>query len=304
MFKNNPFKDAENYRAVVISEEEQQIRSFYKELKDEVSKEVKRLDAKTDETDRIYLMRLNAELSSRINQIGEQTKSVVSNGVVSITERVLHNNRVFLNNMGFADYRSNPQLVTTMADFVISGRLYGNKWSLSSSIWGSSLKTQQDVNKIISRGIIEGKSTYDIAKQLEKYVNPDVVHPVMNGVNGEVDYNAQRLARTMTQHAYQEAFVELTKDNPFIEAYQWITSGMSNVCALCIEREEADDYGLGPGIYPKDALPLDHPNGNCTFDIVTDWDEDSARQAVMEWNFGELDDEELAEALDEFADTF
>lgn len=304
MFKDNPFKDAENYRAVVISRQERSIRKFYQDLTKEINREIKSLDAESDETNRLYLTQLKLELNARINQITNQTSSVIRDGVESITERVLENNQVFLNNLGFAEYKYNPKLVVSMADYVVSGKLYGDKWSLSSSIWGNSLKTQRDINKIVSRGIIEGKSTYEIAKQLEKYVNPDIAHPVMYGTNGQIDYNAQRLARTMTQHAYQEAFVEATKDNPFIEAYQWITSGMSNVCALCIEREEADDYGLGAGIYPKDSLPLDHPNGNCTFDIVTTWDEDSAREAVFEWNFGELEDEELSEALDDFADTF
>lgn len=304
MFKDNPFKDAEDYRGIVISQEEKQIKEFYESLTKELNKQIKQLDAENDETNRLYLTQLKKELNTKISQISMQTATVIRGGVESITERVLENNQVFLNNLGFAEYRYNPQLVVNMADYVVSGKLYGDKWSLSSSIWGNSLKTQQDINSIVARGIIEGKSTYEIAKQLERYVNPEVLHPVRYGVNGQIDYNAQRLARTMTQHAYQEAFVESTKDNPFIEAYQWITSGMSNVCALCIEREEADEYGLGAGIYPKDALPLDHPNGNCTFDIVTTWDEDSAREAVFEWNFGELDDEELEEALDDFADTF
>ena len=300
----NPFVDAENYRAVVVSQQEKTIRKFYEDLLKDIQKQIKSLDAKSDETNRVYLNSLKNEINSKVRQINLQTGSIITNGVSSVTERVLQNNQVFLNNLGFAEYTYNPQLVVSMSDFVVSGKLYGNKWSLSSSIWGNNLRTQRDINQIVARGIVQNKSTYEIAKQLEKYVNPDVKLPVQSGVMGEVDYNAQRLARTMVQHAYQEAFVEATKDNPFVEAYQWITSGMSNVCALCIEREEADEYGLGPGIYPKDALPLDHPNGNCTFDIVTSWDEESAREAVFDWNFGELNDEELEEALDKFADTF
>lgn len=304
MAMENPFKDAENYRAVTISYQERRIRKFYKDLYEEIQSEIKSLDANSSETDRRYLNSLKNEIGVRINQITTQTDKLIRDGVTTTTERVLENNKVFLNNLGFSEYRVNPQLVSTMADYVISGKLYDGKWNLSSSIWGSSKRNLFDINKIVSRGILKGQSTYEIAKQLERYVNPNVLHPVMTGVYGEVDYNAQRLARTMVQHAYQEAFVASTIDNPFIEAYQWITSGMSNVCAVCIEREEADEYGLGAGIYPKDALPLDHPNGNCTFDIVTSWNEDSAREAVFDWSFGELEDEELAEALDNFADSF
>lgn len=304
MFKDNPFKEAENYRAVVISYQERRIRKFYKDMRTEIERELKTLDANSDKTDRVYLNQLKFELENRINQITLQTNDIIRDGVMTTTEMVLQNNKTFLNGIGFYNYNVSPQLVSKMADKVITGKLYDGKWSLSSAIWSAGKRTQFDINKIVSRGILEHKSTYEIAKKLESYVNPDVRLPVQVGTLGEVDYNAQRLARTMVQHAYQEAFVECTKDNPFVEAYQWITSGMSNVCALCIEREEADEYGLGAGIYPKDALPLDHPNGNCTFDIVTTWDEDSAYSAVMDWSFGDLDDEELVEELDRFAETF
>ena len=304
MFKENPFEESEDYRNIVITYQERRIRKFYRDMYDEVTREIKRLDANSDETDRRYLNQLKQELNGRINQITLQTDKIVRDSVTTTTEMVLQNNKTFLNGIGFYNYNVSPQLVTKMSEFVITGKLYEGKWNLSSAIWGTGKRTQFDINKIVSRGILEHKSTYEIAKQIEKYVNPDVRLPVQSGVMGEVDYNAQRLARTMVQHAYQEAFVSATKDNPFVEAYQWITSGMGNVCPLCIEREEADEYGLGAGIYPKDALPLDHPNGNCTFDIVTTWDEDSAYEAVMEWTFGDLDDEELSEALDKFAETF
>lgn len=304
MFKENPFEEAEGYRNIVITYQERRIRKFYRDMYDEVTREIKRLDANSDETDRRYLNQLKQELNGRINQITLQTDKIVRDSVTTTTEMVLQNNKTFLNGIGFYNYNVSPQLVTKMSEFVITGKLYEGKWNLSSAIWGTGKRTQFDINKIVARGILEHKSTYEIAKQIEKYVNPDVRLPVQSGVMGEVDYNAQRLARTMVQHAYQEAFVSATKDNPFVEAYRWVTSGAANVCQLCISREEDDEYGLGAGIYPKDALPLDHPNGNCTFDIVTTWDEDSAYEAVMEWTFGDLDDEELAESLDKFAETF
>ncbi len=304
MLKENPFKEAENYRANVISYQERRIRKFYRDLCKDINKEIKSLDANATDTDRRYLNGLKSELNSRIDQITLQTDKVIRSGITTTTEMVLANNKTFLNGIGFYNYNTNPQIVSSMVNHIVTGKLYDGKWNLSSAIWGTGKRNMMDINKIISRGIIEHKNTYEIAKQLEKYVNPDVRIPVQAGTLGEVDYNAQRLARTMIQHAYQEAFVEATKDNPFIEAYRWVTSGASNVCQLCIAREEDDEYGLGPGIFPKDSLPLDHPNGNCTFEIVTTWDEESAYDAVMEWTFGDLDDEELSEALDRFSETF
>ena len=117
----------------------------------------------------------------------------------------------------------------------------------------------------------------------------------------KIDYNAQRLARTMISHAYEESFVAVTKNNPFIEAYQWITSGSDRVCEICIDRESSDHYGLGPGIYPKDALPLDHPNGMCTFDVVITMTDEEISDAIADWYLGE-GDPEMNKRIDDYVE--
>ncbi len=300
MFKN-PFADAEWFRNILFSRNSRSIRNFYKDLFKDLEKDVEKLDPNKDSLNRIWINNFAEELKRNINRVGNNVEPLIQSSSKNMVERVLDNNRVFLNNIGFYNYRVSPQLVSQMVDVVISGKLYDGKFSLSSSIWGNNQRVLRDINRIVSRGIAKGQSTYEIAKNLEKYVNPDYRKSIY-GSQGEVDYNAQRLARTMVQHAYQEAFVACTKDNPFIEAYRWVTSGAHNVCTVCIERETQDDYGLGEGIYPKDALPLDHPNGNCTFEIVTSWDEDSARYAVSEWAF-DNGDPELNEEIDEFVKT-
>lgn len=300
------FKNSKLYRAVIISRQEKQIRNFYREAYNEISEKVQELErANVPNTalQRVYLNGLQSEIMTRIDNIGNKTGILVRNGVSSQIESVLNDNKVFLNGLGFSNYQTNPRIVSAMADSILTGKLYDGKWNLSSAIWGSNQKVRSEINQIISRGILQGKSTSEIAEQLSQYVNPDYRRTVMSGTGKEIDYNAQRLARTEIQHAYQYAFVEATKDNPFIEAYRWVTSGMHNVCPVCIEREETDAYGLGAGVFPKDELPLDHPNGNCTFDIVTSWTEETARQAIFDWMFGE-GDEELNRELDKFSKNF
>ena len=73
----------------------------------------------------------------------------------------------------------------------------------------------------------------------------------------QVDYNAQRLARTLAQHTYQQSFIATTKDNPFITEYIWHSNG-SRVCPLCADRDGKH--------FKKDELPMDHPNGMCTME--------------------------------------
>ena len=301
MGMKNPFEDAERYRTNIIITTVRSIRKFYKDLFKDIKKDTDRLDPRSDKTDRIWLNNFSIEVEKKLLLVGNKIEPLIKINSQSTVERVLDNNRLFLNNLGFYNYRVDPKIVSNMVDMVITGRLYNGRFSLSSSIWGNNQRVIRDINRIVSRGIAKGQSTYEIAKNLEKYVNPDYAKTIY-GSQGSVDYNAERLARTMVQHAYQEAFVSATINNPFIEAYRWVTSGAHNVCAVCIERETMDDYGLGEGIYPKDQLPLDHPNGNCTFEIVTSWDEESARQAVMDWAVGD-GDPELNEELDYFAET-
>ena len=101
---------------------------------------------------------------------------------------------------------------------------------------------------------------------------------------GKIDYNALRLARTMISHAYQQSFENVNRNDPFVVGYRWLTSNFhGRVCEICRERSETDQFGLGVGVFPKDQLPLDHPNGMCTFEaVISDSMTDIARK-IGQW---------------------
>ena len=155
-----------------------------------------------------------------------------------------------------------------VVDAVLSGKLYENGWNLSKSIWGDEQRTLQDIYRVFMGGIARGDSIFQIAEQLKWYVSGQAyrlwnlrdqagrrIYPRM------VEYNSQRLARTLAQHAYQESLVAATAENPFIEGFIWVANG-SRPCQLCQDRDGT--------FYRKDELPLDHPNGMCVFDPVID----------------------------------
>ena len=157
----------------------------------------------------------------------------------------------------------------------------------------------------MARGIAANKGVYDVAKDLEAYVNPEARKTYRwardyPGSNKVVDYNASRLARTMMSHAYQEAFERSTAKDPWVEAYQWNTGHNNRVCPLCIEREENDEYGLGPGVYPKGEVPLDHPNGQCFLTIVQTKSTNDVVNDLANWYNG-TGDEKMNGLIDEFA---
>ncbi|NMA85483.1 MAG: hypothetical protein GX962_16650, partial [Epulopiscium sp.] len=73
----------------------------------------------------------------------------------------------------------------------------------------------------------------------------------------KVDYNAMRLARTSINHSYQTASIQASSMNPFVEGIKWESAQIhGRTCELCMER-----HGR---IFPKDDVPLDHPNGLCS----------------------------------------
>ena len=304
MYVTNPFLKAEEYKSNLMLQSEKEVKKFYEHSYRIISNRIDRLSDRTDESSvakRMYFEDLRQEIQQQLNYIDGDLNTLITNNVTDVLTETMTVNSAYLNSMGFNYYRTNPALIVDMSNRIITGQMYGGNWNLSSGIWGNSTAIQQDIGRIISRGILQGKATYQIAKQIEKYVNPNYSRIVTSGTRGRVDYNAQRLTKTMIQHAYQEAFVEATKDNPFITGYKWETSGMSNVCQLCMNREETDEYGLGEGVFPKDALPLDHANGNCTFSVVSIYSDDEIRDMVSDWQNG-YGDQEMNERIDFFVD--
>lgn len=304
MYITNPFLKAEEYKSNLMLQSEKEVKRFYEHSYRIISNRIERLSDRTDESSvakRMYFEDLRQEIQQQLDYIDGNLNTLITNNVTDVLTETMTVNSAYLNSMGFNYYRTNPALIVDMSNRIITGQMYGGNWNLSSAIWGNSTAIQQDIGRIISRGILQGKTTYQIAKQIEKYVNPNYSRIVASGTRGRVDYNAQRLTKTMIQHAYQEAFVEATKDNPFITGYKWETSGMSNVCQLCMDREETDEYGLGEGVFPKDALPLDHPNGNCTFSVVSIYSDDEIRDIVSDWQNG-YGDQDLNERIDFFVD--
>ena len=76
----------------------------------------------------------------------------------------------------------------------------------------------------------------------------------------------------------------MNRNDPFVIGYRWLTSNFhGRVCDICRERAETDQYGLGTGVFPKDALPLDHPNGMCTFEAVMPDDMKTIAQKIGMW---------------------
>lgn len=292
------FVIAEGKRVQITNAQKKKIEQLYKDVISDMKKESEKLKGRTNVSSVLrdqYVRGVARETKEELNKLSNNTQKIIKDNMLTMSKEVVIDNQGLLKSMGFSSFYTNVAYSHVPADIVehiMSGKLYEGKWSLSKAIWSDNKKTLSDIDSIIAKGIAENKSAYDIAKDLEKYVDPKMrktwewakVYP---GTKKVIDYNAQRLARTMVSHAYQESFVRTTKNNPFIEAYQWLTSNSDRVCPICIDLAESDSYGLGAGIYPKDKLPMDHPNGMCVFDSVITKNYEEIANDIRDWSRGE-----------------
>lgn len=293
----NEFAVASGRRVAITNAQRKQIKKLYASVLNDVSANMEFLKTRGNVSSVLRLQYLNGlkrELEASMDSVDRRVESTIRSNMMAVSNEVVAANRNLLKKMGFDSsmYGTAYSYVPRqMVNEIVTGQLYEGRWTLSRAIWKNKALRHRDLEMIIAKGVAENRSTYDIAKDLERYVNPasrkswawSKVYP---GTRRRIDYNAQRLARTMISHAYEESFVRTTKNNPFIDAYKWLPSNSDRVCPLCRSRGEDDQFGLGSGIFPKDSLPLDHPNGMCTFEIVMTKSYEQIADSLADWATG------------------
>lgn len=293
-------KSAEEIRLNTIIQQQEDIKRMYENLAKQAKKAAENLKGKTNVSSVLrqwYLNNLANQLNEASQSLGKELEQKIRGAIQDTAEGVVEAQRDFLSKIGMPDVSSAfSHVPRDIVEAVVSGNVYGGNWTLSGSIWGISNKTSSDINRIIAEGIAQNKSVYDIAKDLEAYVSPSAKKPwdwgkVYPGTNKVIDYNAQRLARTLVSHAYQQSLVNTCAKNPFVTGFKWRSAHTARTCELCNERDGT--------IYPKNDLPLDHPNGICTFEAVIPDSYDNIVDRLASWVNGKEDP-----ALDAYAQDF
>lgn len=287
---SNPFLIAHAQKTVLTKRTAKRIQRIYKQSAKDITKRLKTMQLinPSDSLKKVYLEGLLQDIeksSVSFNRLVQNT--VMAAGVQSGQLAIDAGNKLMadagLDIKGAFSYIPRQQVLN-----ISSGKLYGDGWSLSQAIWGSSHKTQSDMEKIVAQGLVENRSVYDIAKDLEKYVDPTARKPwdwnkVYPGTAKQVDYNAQRLARTMIQHAYQTSLVQQQQHNPFCKGIIWHSVGIhGRTCEVCEERDGE--------LFPVNELPLDHPNGLCYFEPALE-DMNAIADRLADWVNGKSDPE-------------
>lgn len=266
------FKDAEAAKAAIMASQQKEIAKLYEDWADEIGERAKYYSHKSTASAPVserYYRELQKQLRATSQQVSNEVYKKIKGNIYLISDAVVKDNVDWLASFGFSMEGLNAAFSYVPDEIVrnlITGQIYESGWSLSQRIWSDNEKTLKDIYRVMAKGLAENKPIYEIAKDLEAYVRPGARLPwnltAPDGVRifkKQVDYNAQRLARTLVQHGYQQSFVAVTKSNPFVTEYVWRSNG-SRVCELCKARDGQH--------YKKDELPLDHPNGMCTMEPV------------------------------------
>ena len=285
-------KTAEELRESITNKTQKEILKLYNGMYKEIEKQIK---GAGDNLTKERLVMLQRTIKSRITAINDSVRSEIVSASSSVCEQVVTDKREWLGKYGIKENDIQDAFAyvpNRVIQSILQGTIYQDDWKLSSAIWGADKKVQDAIDKIVSIGTAQGKSAYEIAKDIEEYVQPGARKPSRtisswrydrNGNKirdtfyfGRVDYNAQRLARTMISHAYQQAFETVNRNDPFIEYYIWHTSNFhGRVCDICRARDGQK--------FKKDELPLDHPNGMCIFEAYSPYSMKQIAQKIGAW---------------------
>lgn len=296
------FKDAEEAKKSIMVEQQKEIAKLYENWADDIAKQAEYYSHKFTSSAFVserYYKQLRRQLRKTSQEVSNEIYNKIKSNMYLISDEVVKSNVKWLKSFGFSEEGLNATFSYVPKDTVerlVTGQIYKSGWSLSKRIWGDNEQTLKDIYQVMAKGIAEQKPIYDIAKDLESYVRPNARLlwnlRMADGVRiykKQIDYNAQRLARTLVQHSYQQSFISTTKDNPFVLDYVWRANG-SRVCELCMSRD-----GMH---YKKDDLPMDHPNGMCVMEPTIDKD---MNKKLADW-FNSPDG--TYPEIDEFASNF
>lgn len=240
-----------------------EIKALYEEVAKDFEKEIRNLskDGNISAAMKKTIMSKHVKMLEReIDRLDSEISSKIQSSMKEAAQSVVDANNQFMARLGLDLKGAFSYVPNRVIERLISGKVYEGRWTLSTALWKGGKKTKEDIAKIVAKGLAANKSTYDIAKDLEKYVKPSAKKTwewskVYPGTNKVVDYNAQRLARTLIQHSYQEAYDEVLGANPFVDGVIWRSAFAPTSCEICMERDGT--------YYRTGDEPFDHPMGLC-----------------------------------------
>ena len=135
-------------------------------------------------------------------------------------------------------------------------RLYVTRLPLAQQVYKTAALAEGWVDSRLDKAIAQGKTVTELAREVRDFVDPKTP--------GGATYAARRLARTEINAAYHATTVVHNEDKPWNAGMQWRLSGSHPTVDICDSMARRNHSGLGPGVYPRDAVPSKpHPQCFC-----------------------------------------
>lgn len=136
---------------------------------------------------------------------------------------------------------------------------------------------QRAIRKVRAQAdeLIDDKSTYNhfrtslrtLLDRIDKGSEKSVQKAISAAIEEKSRYVAERIARTEAARARYDAFIARYGEDDSVAAYKWTLGSRHPVEDICDMYAEADLYGLGKGVFPKDKAPVNpaHPHCLCHY---------------------------------------
>ena len=271
--------------------------NIYKNIAKKIEKKLKNKSDKTfTEKD---LKDLQKEINNELREASKEVKVVVENATVEMISKAVDKELEYFKEID-KKYGTNLEkhfkekyiaVNKIVLDAVIKGNMYKDKHSLSTRLWIDYQNNKGAINQIIKDGIKNNDHPLDVAKRLEKFVNPTAKKDFYyTRSKYKAEYNSLRLARTSINHAHHQSVVDMARRNPLVKYVEWNSSHHARMCPLCASRDGVR--------YLINDVPQDHPNGVCMIYEVLPTDEqwDKIMDLYLDSNFDDFD--EFANTID------
>lgn len=167
-----------------------------------------------------------------------------------------------------------PKYVEELSDAARQARLTGDhreyvkaveKWrgQIERLGQGANLERGQYTLRSASRQLIEDLRTAR-AENIDRIVDRWVLE--------RARYQARVMARHEAVEAYRDMAIEHARTAPYAQGMRWALSSAHPRPDICDVHASSDQYGLGAGGYPSDAIPVRHPSCLCTLSPIVDVD--------------------------------
>lgn len=269
--------------------QEKELLRLYKELANQLSNEIANCrttsqDAylrKLDEMVQVNITQLNVKLNAMIGA-NIETSSQIASAVEAVYYQSITKDatlRAIFKSMPINNSRK-------VVNKLIQGNYYKDGKTLDQRLWNITKKNADDINTLIKINVLKGANARELAKQVDKYINPMKridAKTLEAGMSEKIAYQSQRLARTSITHAFSETTIENAKTNPFNKGIKWNLSA-SHFARMHGKTDMCDDNA--GKVFKPNEIPLQHPNCLCYF-TEENTDIDQTIKELNAWTKGE-----------------